>query len=319
MSGTPISHGQGQMRAQSISIQVSNREKCNGGCLYCISQTTPGDDQSKLLGSDVTVCPDIQLKTALNYAKCLGATHAILTGKADPLQEHPDTLYKLITESRQHLPLVDMHTNGLLLHENFKKGNLLENLFKAGLTMITFSIASFDQEKNRELMRIKKSAADLIDMAVTIGLMVRCSLVVNKQGAHDAAGVMDYIRQAGELGAHQVVVREVWVPEIYGQRNLEVYNWNLANKVDIKPIQNQFHEYSRYAPYKDLGLSQLDPLPWGTPVFALGGVFKNQDHGVNVTFACCEEGSSGPVMKSIVLKPNGRVYRGWAHPGDVLC
>ena len=29
-----ISHGAGQMRAQSISVQVSDREQCNAGCLY---------------------------------------------------------------------------------------------------------------------------------------------------------------------------------------------------------------------------------------------------------------------------------------------
>ncbi|MCX6744877.1 MAG: hypothetical protein NTX82_05115 [Candidatus Parcubacteria bacterium] len=262
------------------------------------------------------VCDFDRLKIGLNYARCLGATHAILTGRADPLQEPTEELCNLLQLCREYLPLTDMHTNGLLLHPEFNRGDDLAELKRAGLTMITFSLASFDEQQNYELMHIKKSAADLIKKAVDMELMVRCSLVVNAQGVSDVAGVIDYCRQAGELGAHSVVIREVWVPEIYGQCNQEVYNWNLANKIDIKPIQARFIEICQKK--NDFGLCQLDPLPWGTPVFGMAGVFTNQDHGVNITFACCDEGTTGTVIKSIVHKPNGHGYRNWDHGGHIL-
>jgi MoaA/NifB/PqqE/SkfB family radical SAM enzyme len=322
MNEERISHGHGQMRAQSFSIMVSSRTKCNAGCEFCISRTTPGDDlitkAPHCHGQAYTLCDPKRLITGLNYAKYLGATHAILTGKADPLQEDPEYLIELIKFSRDYLPLVDMHTNGLVFHTGMHKEKLLDKLFAAGLTMITFSIASFNPAQNCDLMHIKKSAAELIQYAASLGLLVRCSLVVNKQGVDDAAGVIDYIKQAGELGAHMVVVREVWVPEIYGQRNHKVFEWNKANKVGIKPIQDKFIEYARYAQYKEFGITQRDPLPWGTPVFAMGGVFTDQDHGVNITFACCDEGTTGEVIKSIVHKPNGHGFRNWDHDGDIL-
>lgn len=316
-----ISHGEGQMKAQSFSIMVSSRTKCNAGCEFCISRTTPGDDIDTKLphfhGQAYMLCDPKRLTIGMNYAKCLGATHSILTGKADPLQEDPEYLVELIQTSRQYLPLVDMHTNGLLLHEGFKREKLLEKLVDAGLTMITFSIASFNPEQNCQLMHIKKSAADLIKQATKLGLLVRCSLVVNSQGVSDTAGVIDYIKQAGELGAHMVVVREVWVPEIYGKRNQEVFDWNKTNKVDIKAIQKNFFKMAldRQNPY---GLCLRDPLPWGTPVFAMAGVFSNDEHGVNITFACCDEGTTGTVIKSIVHKPDGHGYRNWDHNGDIL-
>jgi hypothetical protein len=141
-------------------------------------------------------------------------------------------------------------------------------------------------------------------------------LVVNKQGTADFKGVMGYVKQAGELGAQMVVVREVWVPEVYGDYNPDVYNWNLQNAVDIGPIQDQFIETA--VDHNEFGLRQLDPLPWGTPVFVVEGIFSDREHGVNVTFAKCEEGTRGTVIKSIVHKPNGHGYRNWDFNGDIL-
>ncbi len=316
MSDHQISHGNGQMRAQSISIQVSTRERCNGGCLFCISRTTPGvaaPDSPR----DVRLCDPDRLRVGLNYARQLGATHAILTSRADPTQEQEFYLSSLVSTAREYLPLVDMHTNGFLLHPGMPNERMLENLVKAGLTMITFSVASFDNDENQRLMIMKRSAADLVRRAVDLGLLVRCSLVANKQGVADTEGVLNYAKAAGELGAHMVIVREVWRPDVYGNHNPDVLSWNHSNWVDIAPIQEEFLAIAgqRDNPH---GLQLRDPLPWGTPVFAMGGVFTDRDHGVNVTFARCDEATTGSVLKSIVHKPNGHGYRNWDHNGDVV-
>jgi hypothetical protein len=259
-----------------------------------------------------------QLEIGLNMARRMGATHAIITGKADPTQENREYLYGLIRKSREYLPLVDLHTNGYLIHpaENLLSISL-DGLKKAGLTMITFSVASFDCDINRKLMKIDQNPQALIELARSLGLLVRCSLVVNKQGAKSPEDVMDYIVMAGSLGAHMVVVREVWVPDIYSGINPNVYAWNKDNFVPIRPIEERFVEIcgDKGNPY---GLHQRDPLPWGTPVFTVSNVFTKRDHGVNITFACCDEATSGPILKSIVHKPNGRGYRGWDCPGDYL-
>ena len=209
-----------------------------------------------------------------------------------------------------------MHTNGILLQPGKKHQQLLPRLAQAGLTMVTFSIASFDREVNKALMQVEQDASSLIKQARQANLLVRCSLVVNKQGAADFDGVMEYIRQAGQLGAQMVVIREIWVPDVYGDYNKEVYRWNLKNKVLIKPIQDEFKRQAKKG--NNHGLRQLNPLPWGTPVFVVEGGFDDPAHGVNVTFALCDEATTGPVMKSIVHKPNGHGYRNWDYNGDIL-
>ncbi len=315
-SAQPIAHGSGQMGAQSISIQVSTRERCNAGCRFCISRTTPGVETP---GNphEVKFCDEPRLQVGLNYARQLGATHAILTSRADPSQEDPRYLHRLISTSRQFLPLVDMHTNGFLWLPGKPQADDLSILVVSGLTMLTLSIASFDQNQNRELMMIRESGAGLIRRARDLGLLVRCSLVVNSQGVNDYQGVINYIKQAGNLGAHMVVVREVWRPEVYGDFQPEVLDWNNCNWVDIGPIQSQFIQAAgqRDNPY---GLQLRDPLPWGTPVMVMGGVFDDPNHGVNITFARCEEGTRGSTIKSIVHKPDGHGYRNWDHNGDIL-
>jgi molybdenum cofactor biosynthesis enzyme MoaA len=309
-----ISHGSGQMKAQSISIQVSDRVRCNAGCQTCISRTTPGADKC---GKEIKTCDLDRLEVGLAYAKRLGATHAILTGKADPTQEDEEYLKEVIRLARKYVPLVDMHTNGYLLLDGKPKADMLRRLKRAGLTMITLSIAHHDNEKNREFMKIKQSGADLIRKARALGLMVRVSVMVHKQGVRDTESLMDYIRELGNLGAQMVVVREVWIPNVYSDINREVYDWNVANKLDIAPIQNEFREHAKMRD-NAYGIREGDPLPWGTPVFLVGGIFDDPNHGVNVTFARCDEANSGTVMKSIVHKPDGHGYRNWDHNGDIL-
>jgi len=309
---TQIAHGQGQMRAQSISIMTSTRTRCNAGCRFCISRTTPNDNVSN---AEIQECHLNRLEIGLNYAKYLGATHAILTGKADPTQENFTYLKDVIMLAREYLPLVDMHTNGVLIHKDPEA--YLKDLIDAGLTMLTFSIASFDEKINQQLMRIRLHAKDLIKQAAELELLVRCSVVMNKQGVHDVDSLMEYIKQAGNLGAHMVVVREVWVPDNHEKKDESVFGWNQQNRVDIGPIQEQFIKISGQST-NNLGLRQRDPLPWGTPVFVVENVFDNSNHGVNVTFARCDEATKGTVIKSIVHKPDGHGYRNWDSNGDIL-
>ncbi len=311
----PIAHGSGQMRAQSISFQMSDNPRCTAGCKFCISRTTPGTTDvdprtRKTFNMD-------RLRVGLGYAKQLGASHAILTGRADPTQEDDDYLIDVIRTAREYVPLVDMHTNGYLMLPGMPKENLLKKLVDAGLTMITLSIAHHEPDTNRALMLQKHSPIGLIKQARELGLLVRASLVINREGIANVDDIMDYIRVLGDMGVQMVVIREVWRPESYQVSNQEVVQWNADNWIDIGPLQEAFELIAEIPDNPD-GLSLGNPLPWGTPVFLVGGIFKDPSHGVNVTFARCEEANGGTVMKSIVHKPDGHGYRNWDHNGDVL-
>lgn len=313
-----ITNGEAPLRALSMSVQLSTRTACNAGCKFCISRTTANNGGEELVG--VKYCTMNRLEVGMDYAERIGATHLILTGKADPLQEDLKYLCEIIRRARQHKFLVDMHTNGrkLLDVTNLLGAHdRLEALVDAGLTNLTLSTASFDDAVNKELMRFDQNPAMLIAEALKHELFVRCSLVVNKQGAKDFKGVMDYIDAAGNAGAHAVVIREVWVPDRFMGEKPEVFEWNKKNRVPIIPIQKRFIDVAS-DPNNRYNLSLRDPLPWGQPVFTRSGVFKNKNHGVNITFARCDEGTTGNIIKSLIHGPDGHGRRNWDDSGDNL-
>lgn len=306
-----ISHGESRPWALSFSIQVSTRTKCNGCCKFCIAATTPGNHQEE---TGIKFCDETRLRIGLGYAKNLGASHAILTSKAEPTQEDPNYLCKLIKIAREYLPLADIHTNGFLLTRG-SKSTLLSQMAEAGLTMVTFSVASFNNSTNKYLMGLEQNTEELVATALRLGLMVRCSLVINKHGEANFESVMDYIFKAANLGVHMVVIREVWIPDNTQNQSGSVFLWNQANQMPIAPLQAQFMKAVESNLY---GLRLRDPLPWGTPVFTVDGRFMDPDHGINITFARCDEANTGKIFKSIVHKPNGHGYRNWDSQGDIL-
>jgi len=310
----------GQLKAQSISVQVSDRTLCNGSCKCCISRTTPNTAGLKPAG--IKKCDMENVHKGLDFAKQIGATHAILTGKAEPTQETPGYIYHLITAARSKGFLVDMHTNGFLLQDHIKSGFGLAALKMAGLTMITFSIFHHDPDKHREIAGLKVDFPALIKEANRLGLLVRCSLVLAKSSIGTMEGVLGFIRAMGEYGVHMVVIRELWLPTIRNGINKEVYEWNHANLVKLYDISNKFDDMAklrnRSVTWYETPVYELAPLPWGAKVYAMEGCFTDKEHGVNVTFALCEENDKGPVMKSIVHKPNGHGYRNWDFNGNIL-
>ncbi len=301
LSRTGISSG--QMKVQSISVQVSDRTRCNAGCKFCISRTTPADRKDTVSES---ILDFNRLEVGLEFAKRGGAYTAILTGKADPLQESPTYIGELIRTCKQYLPTVDMHTNGFVFHE---KPNFLSNFQNHGLTMITFSIAHHKSARNSQLMRLRSDYDpwEQVRLAQKLGLMVRCSVVLCKAGVNDLASLLDYIETAKIAGAHQVVVRELWLPDRIESSDHDVFDWNRHNKVLLETLYN---EVLQKAEQSNSLIKFVRYLPWGTAVFEI--------NGMNVTFARCEESYNGGTLKSLVHRIDGHGYMDWDHTGSIL-
>ncbi|OGF26012.1 hypothetical protein A2331_02150 [Candidatus Falkowbacteria bacterium RIFOXYB2_FULL_34_18] len=302
----------GLFKALSFSIMLSTNTGCNARCKSCISRITPS-----VKSIDIKLCSIPRVELGLRTAKHHRATHAILTGKADPTQEDDGYLLELTKLSRKYLLYVDMHTNGFLLQKGKKKEGLLKDLTKAGLTHITFSIASFSAQENLNFMGIKQNPKELIQKAHELELYTRCSLLLTSSTVYNAQGIMDYIYKAGANGADAVVIRELWIPDSYNQKSTEIFEWNKKNFVDMNPLIAEFEAISENKD-NEYGIRRLRDLPWGVPVFSMRNIFSDAEHGVNVTFARCDDSVNDVIIKSIVHKPNGHGYRNWDDNGDSL-
>jgi len=211
--------------------------------------------------------------------------------------------------------IADMHTNGILLQSGKAKHGMIAEYARAGLGMITFSVASPYPDVNYGLMKVRQDIVDLVGQSVEAGLQVRCSLVVNRQGISDYRGIIDYIMEVGSLGVSNVVVREVWNPDSYDEMENKVFDWNRTNFVPIGPLQDEFFLRSKMQrnPHR---VEFQGWLPWGVPIFGVGsGRFADPDHEVQVTFAICDQPTVGNVRKSIVHTERGEGFTSWTRKG----
>jgi molybdenum cofactor biosynthesis enzyme MoaA len=219
-----------------------------------------------------------------------------------------------VTACRSKLPQVDIHTNGLLLVQ----GDRLKKLVDWGLNMVTFSIASFDADKNKQIMGVRQPVQTLINTANQLDILVRCSLLLTKKTAHNPATIIEYVRQARELGADMVVCRELWLPACPNDDSEEIQSWVKANHVNMKRLEQAFLKASKGEVQYDLPIRLIRLLPWGARVYDVGGV--------NVSFAHCDERFNNGTYKSIQLVPrtkpwgaiNWRIQGSWDSTGDVL-
>jgi hypothetical protein len=187
-------------------------------------------------------------------------------------------------------------------------------MVKSGLTMVTFSLSHYDIEKNKDFMGIRMDYKNLIGWARSLGLLVRCSLLLSKEGICNAEGIIDYVEKVGSWGAHMVVVREIWRPASTSKDSLfeAVSSWNFNNWIDLKGVEDDW--ISRMG---NNNIEERQPLPWGQKVYVVKSQ-KDPDFGVNVTFARCNDAVQGDFLKSIVHKPDGHGYRNWDSNGDIL-
>jgi hypothetical protein len=314
-----------QLRAQSISIQASTRTKCISQCKGCIAASTqnaglPSGELNVISGNQVWPTNFRHLKKGLRFAERCGATHAIITGKAEPLQETPPYIFSLIEHCAAHMPVVDLHTNGWLLTGSKPKYQL-DHLEDAGLTMLTLSVSHHDLKTNRKFMgRGAGNLGALIESARSIGLLVRVSLLLHTEGVQDVDGLMEYVKFFGDIGVHMVVVRELWTPYSFTKDCPAPLAWSHFHKVPIRPIEADVEQFAVSGLFHEstgLTVSLRDPLPWGQQVYSVGS-FDDPNKGVNLTFARCDEATTGNLIKSIVHRPDGHGYRNWDSNGDIL-
>lgn len=308
----------GKTQIQSVSIVPSTRRGCNAGCRSCIAHMTPGTTEAK-----PSYCPLHRVRDLLDYGKQGGAMTAIFTSKAEPTLDYlddPGQFIDMMAMARDALPQVDMHTNGILLAEH---ESILANMVDYGLNMLTLSLSSFDENKNRDFMRIKSEAYNphkIIEQANQLGILMRCSVLLTRQTVDGIDSLLDYIRSARDSGVDMVVVRELWnAPETLSD---PVSRWCNTNFVPAMPI---YQEIITASESDDGGRSlygmhfeKVRLLPWGTQTFSIDGV--------NVTFANCDEKCPTGTIKSVQLVPKTypskvigwRMRGSWGNDGDTL-
>ena len=299
------------IQIQSISI-VPEYVGCNQKCKFCIARMTSSPKAEKFNEEKYLK----KLKRALKYVKSGGAQTAIITSKGETLLSSKDYLLKIIELLGKDFGQIDLHTNGSLLTRE-----MAENFYDAGLTNITLSVPSLSKDSLISITEDFVDYRNIIGFCRDIGLAVRLSCVTNKQGVKDLNSMLEYIREAKMAGVHQIVFRELWVPEKSKQSNSEVYKWSQENFIPLGNFRAFIEELE-----KERKAYYIFALPWGEKVYDIEGMnitcatcTANYYNSVCSTELCDNNSANvSDTIKSVVFLPDGHLYSTWEFEGSMI-
>jgi len=285
------------MKIETLSVVVGTNA-CNAHCPYCVSKMTMTMNTSKEASKQID---ERNFSKACRLAQQNGVSTALVTGKGEPTL-YMGTVVDMVEKLDQYFPLIELQTNGYLLHSN--SFEMLELLRKRGLTTVIISIVHYDSKKNNEIYQFPQPCflELLIQQIHEAGLSVRLSCVMLK-------GYIDSIDEVGNLlqfaknnKIEQLTIRSVEVPEV--SKNEKIYEWTKVHKIEQ-------HTFDLISQHYDVNSKLLMNLGHGAKVY---------DHqGQNLCISNCLTLDSNPEnIRQLIYFPDGHLYYDWVYPGAIL-
>lgn len=295
---------------QSLSICVPGK-RCINQCKFCVACMQTSEYKNQM--DENLPFYDLYYEDYLRrmiFAKENDANIMMITGDIEPLQNR-HFLQTLAIMNRYVLPQrgcssfnwISIQSSGVGFDRVYAR--FLRNT--VGVSVFSFSLSSFDDEKNAEIVgmppKMKVKIQDVCKIAKDYDFTLRLSLNMSKEmlrsvsegGFLTYSEVIDAIFQkVKNLGANQVTFRK-----LYTSGDNEQSRWIEENKVDAE-FFTKLKEYVRENG-KLIGV-----LPYGYNQYSVYGI------SVVIDEDCMNEGKSNKdVSKYFVIRPDCKIYDGW--------
>lgn len=289
------------MRIQTLSILAGNAA-CNASCPFCVSKMTP---------TRGTACREPRVnwrnfRKACAYAKTLGVTTAMITGKGEPTL-FPDQITAYLNAMKEFdFPFIELQTNGIAIagDETFEKR--LKQWYALGLTTVSISVVHYAAEKNKEVYLPNRQTYPnlprLIKLLHQNGLLVRLAAILANGFIDSEEELRKLIQFARENEVEQLTLRPVNKPK-------ESTNEQTASWVDQHALtEKQYREIRGYLEKKGVLLMK----------FNYGAVVYDID-GQNVCLTnCLTADDTEDNVRHLIFFPDGRLYYDWQYKGAIL-
>jgi molybdenum cofactor biosynthesis enzyme MoaA len=287
------------MRIQTLSLVV--QAGCGAGCPFCIARQTPVVAKSDKVW--MSGAADRGLRKAFRLAEIGGCTTALITSKAEPLN-NPDQVEDYIRQANHYdMPLVELQTNGMAFQRaDFTE--LLETWRNLGLTTIAISCAGIDDEKNQEIYDPKGTLtmsgyklAHAVKPVLDAGLMCRLTVTLFKGGVDSVEAVHKVIGYCRDNGIQQVTFGRVTMPE--SSRNEKATAWVKEHAISWEMLT-------------ELRASLCER---GTPILSLMHGARVWDvNGVAVGVReCLTRSKQIEEIRSLIYWPDGKITYDWSY------
>jgi Radical SAM superfamily/4Fe-4S single cluster domain len=281
---------------------------CNAACKFCSNEIT-------FTPSGRYVAFDAKLARARDFALLAGVKKVAFTGGEPTL--NPQGLADLASRVVPGFNRARLHTNGSGLFEPVETAagrmDLIDALKRTGLTGASISVAHWDPEVNREVMRWKPgwNAVDTDHLRRIAGqgdtsFSPRLSCVMTAESVASPEDMLDYMAWGRSLGFKKFIFRTCsQIPEDFQKpTNFSSYNTQNAQSVDV--LSRYFDGDSRFElKYRQRKAdSKVDVYRWQDTTFDVD--------------ESSEEADPDPKIRRLNFMPDRVLYTSWIDPQACL-
>jgi molybdenum cofactor biosynthesis enzyme MoaA len=278
---------------------------CNAACKFCSNEITFTSKGPYLRYDD-------RLQRVKDLALLAGVKKVAFTGGEPTV--NPSKLLDLMSKVNPGFRKSRLHTNGFgLLHDVAHNGTtrpLIEAMIDAGLTGASVSVAHYDPETNRRVMRFKTAWRGLEEPQLREIASYRCdtftprlSCVLTEEGVWSLDEVLRYIEWGRELGFRRFIFRSPsGIPAEYSKLT-EYTDYNASNHLAIDVLVDQLRDrpgwretYSQHKSDSHVHVYEID-----------GEVKVDLDESA-------EEEDPDPKIRRLTVMPTGILYSSWIDP-----
>ncbi len=234
----------------------------------------------------------------MRFVRECGCNTLMITGTAEPQQNMP-FIYELLRENAK-LPQpfynIELQTTG----SNIDEG-MIEQLAKLGLTTISFSISSFDLDRNRAIVHCPTimpfNYYEVNKWAKKYNLITRASINLTDEFKEYAA--TEYFDWAIQNDFDQITFRV-----IYANGNSEQAQWCHNHSFPSEKYDLIVHYIKNHG-------VPIMKLPFGRIKYSVRGISTVVDDD-------CMAKDSLEDMKYAILRPNCHLYSRWDDKGSLI-
>ena len=294
------------MKAQSLSVVVPN-QKCVNNCAFCVSKMSADIYKNQM--DDNLPFFDLYVKDylkRLDFAQRNGCNTIMLTGDSEPQQNRKFLTYFGLFMQMMKNPFdwVEMQTTGVLLDANYLR--FLRN--HVGVNIISLSLSSFDDLKNKEIIGVPESISlcieELCSEIKRYDFTLRLNL--NLSDSFDKYDPEALFSRCKQLGANQVTLRILyssddgsnqssWVKE---HQTSDAWNTNLFSHIVLNG-------------------NLIGRLPYGANKYSLDGMSVVLDDDC-MGKRSCDKQSKDENYKYLILRPDCKLYSSWDDPASLI-
>lgn len=243
---------------KNFNFSIFVDDYCNADCKFCVAQLRYSDRNMEYCKKHIEDKDKYltRLEEVLKIVRPLNPSVS-LTGGEPTLSPNFIDILKLL--DKYNFRKRTITTNGSALLNVVDNDTILNHLIKHNFNHLNISRASYDDARNREIMRynVEKEYCsndmlkDILSISNKTNLQHRISCILLKESVNSVEEIKRYIDVISKLGANNFIFRELMDYDKTAV-NTEKMKYCNDNKIKLYELWHQFENYLEFKPYLNI-------------------------------------------------------------------